>query len=264
MTRNCAPGVEMTLLIRIFAVVSPAVLVDLSPGYSIWSPLTVNRVLSFSSLWSLISTTNDPYVTFRPLGMSDRRMNRIVFVLYSLFISFAVDLIHLILYFSFVMSSWCLSDFPVSGQITASAISGKRTMGVFGFDEWQHVAFAEIEKQWFAWSSVSAIMSWDKLCCLALRRTNPCDCGVITLLRGVGCPRCEFGVERGDMMCWMGICTGFWVSTLGGETVVCTLWGALFSNAFWGVNFLLTLFGFDASKIVANFLSAIACLSPTW
>jgi hypothetical protein len=135
MTMNYAPVVEMTLLIRIFAVVSPAVLVDLSPGYSIWSPPTVNRVISFSSLWSLISTTNDPYVTFHPFGMSDRRMNRIVFVLYSLFISFAVDLIHLILYFSFVMSSWCLRDFPVSGQITAFAISGKGTMGVFGFDE---------------------------------------------------------------------------------------------------------------------------------
>jgi hypothetical protein len=67
--------------------------------------------------------------------MSDRRMNRIVFVLYSLLISFAVDLIHLILYFNFVMNSWCLSDFPVSGQITAFAISGKRTMGVFGFDD---------------------------------------------------------------------------------------------------------------------------------
>jgi hypothetical protein len=125
MTRNCAPVVEMTLLISIFAIVSPAVLVDLFPGYSIWSPLTVNRVLSFSSLWSLISTTNDPYVTVHPFGMSDRRKNRIVFVLYSLFISFAMDLIHLILYFSFVMSSWCLREFPVSGQITAFSISGK-------------------------------------------------------------------------------------------------------------------------------------------
>jgi hypothetical protein len=132
MTRNWAPVVEMTLLIRLFAVVSPAVLVDLSLGYSIWSPPTVTRVLSFSSLWSLISTTNDPYVTYRPFGVSDRRVNRIVFVLYSLFISFAVDLIHLILYFNFVMSSWCLRDSPVSGQITAFAISGKRTMGVFG------------------------------------------------------------------------------------------------------------------------------------
>jgi hypothetical protein len=113
MTRNCAPVVEMTLLIWIFAVVSPAVLGDLSPGHSIWSPPTVNRALFFSSLWSLISTTNDPYVTFRPFGMSNRSMNRIEFVLYSLFISFAVDLTHLILYSSVVMSSWCLRDFPV-------------------------------------------------------------------------------------------------------------------------------------------------------
>jgi hypothetical protein len=132
---NCAPVVEMTLLIKIFAFVSPAVLVDLSPGYSIWSPPMVNCVLSFSYLWSLISTMNDPYVTFLPFGMSDRCIHRIVFVLYNLFILFAVDLIHLILYFSFVTSSWCLRAFPVSGQITAFAISGKRTMGVFGFDE---------------------------------------------------------------------------------------------------------------------------------
>jgi hypothetical protein len=82
-----------------------------------------------------MSTTNDPYVTFRPFGMSDRRMNRIVFVLYNRFISFAVDLINLILYLNFVMSSWCLSDLPVSGQITAFAISGKMTIAVFGFDE---------------------------------------------------------------------------------------------------------------------------------
>jgi hypothetical protein len=94
-----------------------------------------------------MSTTNDPYVTFRPFGMADRRMNRIVFVLYNLFISFAVDRIHLFLYLSFVMSSWCLRDFPVSGQITAFAISGERTMGDVGFDERQHVELAEREKQ---------------------------------------------------------------------------------------------------------------------
>jgi hypothetical protein len=110
---------------RIFAVVNPAVRVDLSPGYSIWSPPTVNLVRSFSSLWSLVSTTNERYVTFRPFGIFDLRMNRIVLVLYSLLISFAVDRIHFILYLSFVMSSWCLSDLPVSGQITAFAISGK-------------------------------------------------------------------------------------------------------------------------------------------
>jgi hypothetical protein len=38
-----------------------------------------------------------------------------------------VDRIHFILYLNFVMSSWCLSDLPVSGQITAFAISGKMT-----------------------------------------------------------------------------------------------------------------------------------------
>jgi hypothetical protein len=134
MTRNLAPKVEMTLLMRIFAVVRPAVRVDLSPGYSILSPPTVNRVRYFSSLWSFMSTTNEPYVTFRPFGISDLRMNRIVFVLYNLLISFAVDLIYLILYLNLVMSSWCLRDFPVSGQITAFAISGKMIMSVFVLD----------------------------------------------------------------------------------------------------------------------------------
>jgi hypothetical protein len=81
-----------------------------------------------------MSETNDPYVTFCPFGMSDRRMNRIVFVLYNLLISFAVDLIHFILYFNFVMSSWCLRDLPVSGKITAFAIFGKTIMSVFVFD----------------------------------------------------------------------------------------------------------------------------------
>jgi hypothetical protein len=147
MTMSWASLVEMTLLIKILAVVSPAVLVDLSPGYLIWSPPTVNLVLYFSSLWSLMSTTNDPYVTFRPCGMADSRINRIVFVLYNLFISFAVDLIQLFLYFSFVMSFWYLRDFPVSGQITAFAISGERAMGDVGFDERQHVECAEREKQ---------------------------------------------------------------------------------------------------------------------
>jgi hypothetical protein len=51
-------------------------------------------------------------------------MNLIVLVLYSLLISFAVDRIYFILYLNFVMSYWCLSDLPVSGQITAFAISG--------------------------------------------------------------------------------------------------------------------------------------------
>jgi hypothetical protein len=91
MTRNLAPKVEITLLMRIFAMVKPAVLVDLSPVYSILSPPTVNLVHSFSSLWSLMSTTNEPYVTFRPFGIFDLNMNRIVSVLYSLLISFAVD-----------------------------------------------------------------------------------------------------------------------------------------------------------------------------
>jgi hypothetical protein len=128
MTMNWASLVEMTLLIKILAVLSPAVMVDLSLGYSMWSLPTVNHVLYFSSLWSLMSTTNDPYATSHPFGMANRRINRIVFVLYNLFISFALDLIQLFLSFSFVMSSWCLRDFPVSGQITAFAISGEKAV----------------------------------------------------------------------------------------------------------------------------------------
>jgi hypothetical protein len=105
MTSNLAPKVEITLLMRIFAVVKPAVRVDLSPGYSILSPPTVNLVRSFSYLWSLISTTNEPDVTLRPFGIFDLGMNRIVLVLYSLLISFAVDSIHFILCLNLVMSS---------------------------------------------------------------------------------------------------------------------------------------------------------------
>jgi hypothetical protein len=96
-----------------------------------------------------MSTTNEPYVTFRPFGILDLRMNRIVFVLYSLFISFAVDLVHFILYFNFVMSSWCFSDLPVSGKITAFAISGNRMTSVFslGFCEYGGFGCAEMVNQ---------------------------------------------------------------------------------------------------------------------
>jgi hypothetical protein len=123
-TMNWVSLVEMTLMIKILAVVSPAALVDLSPGYSIWSPPTVDQVLSLSYLSSVMSTTNDPYVTFCPCGLADRCINPIIFVSCNLFISFAVDFIQLFLYSIFVMSSWCLRDFQVSGQITAFSISG--------------------------------------------------------------------------------------------------------------------------------------------
>jgi hypothetical protein len=94
-----------------------------------------------------MSTTNDPYVTFRPFGMFERRMKRIVFVFYKWFISLAVDLFHCILYFNFVMSSWCLRDLPVSGQITKFAISGKVTFSIVGVLEGLILVLAEIEKQ---------------------------------------------------------------------------------------------------------------------
>jgi hypothetical protein len=49
-----------------------------------------------------------------------------------------VDRTHFILYFNFDINSLCLSDLPVSGQITAFAISGKMMtlllpMLIFGF-----------------------------------------------------------------------------------------------------------------------------------
>jgi hypothetical protein len=48
-------------------------------------------------------------------------------------ISFAVDLIQRILYRNDVMSSLCFNDLPVSGHITALAISGMMTMcSLFG------------------------------------------------------------------------------------------------------------------------------------
>jgi hypothetical protein len=95
-----------------------------------------------------MSTTNEPYATFLPFGIFYLRMNRIVLVLYSLLILFVVDLIHFILYLNFVMSSWCLSDLPVSGQITAFAISGKMMTFLLplGFFEFRVFGCAEMEK----------------------------------------------------------------------------------------------------------------------
>jgi hypothetical protein len=41
-------------------------------------------MFEWTCLLDIMSTTNEPYVTFRPFGISDLRMNRIVFVLYML------------------------------------------------------------------------------------------------------------------------------------------------------------------------------------
>jgi hypothetical protein len=267
MTRNLAPKVEITLLMRIFAVVKPAVRVDLSPVYSIWSPPMVNLVRSFSSLWSLISTTNEPYVTFRPCGIFDLRMNPIMFVLYSLLISFAVDCNHFILYLNFVMSSWCLSDLPVSGQITAFVISCKMMTSLLLLRVFEFWVFgcAEMEKQWFSWLIVSAIISWDKLCCcLALRPTMTCGvCGVTARLAGVFCLRWEFGVECGDVFGWGDICCAVVFATLGGENMVCTLWGAVFSTPSVGVTITFDFRRLAPLKILARRFKAIVCSSPT-
>jgi hypothetical protein len=71
MTRNLAPKVEMTLLMRIFAIVKPAVRVDLWPGYSILSPPTVNMVRSFSLFWSLISYQDRPGMFTKSVTLSE-------------------------------------------------------------------------------------------------------------------------------------------------------------------------------------------------
>jgi hypothetical protein len=96
-----------------------------------------------------MSTINEPYFTFRPFGIFDLRMNRIVLVLYNLLISFSVDRIHCILYLNFVTSSWCLSDLPVSGEITAFAISGKimTFLLLLGIVEFRVFGFVDMEKQ---------------------------------------------------------------------------------------------------------------------
>jgi hypothetical protein len=138
-----------------------------------------------------------------------------------------------------------LSDLPVSGQITAFAISGKmmnlllplRFVEVLG--SW----FVEMEKQWFAWILVSAIMSWDKLCCCpALRHTITCGVGGVTAhLTGVCCLLWEFGVECDDVVVCGGVCCAIVFATLGGKTVFATLGGAAFSTLLVGG---ITIFDF--------------------
>jgi hypothetical protein len=194
-------------------------------------------------------------------------MNLIVLVLHILLISFDVDSIHFILYLNFVMSSWCLSDLPVSGRITAFAISGKTMILLLplSFVEFWGSWFVEMEKQWFAWLIVSAIMSWDKLCCCpALHRTITCGVGGVTAcLGGVCYLRWEFGVECDDVVGWGGICCAFVFATLGGETVFCTLGSAAFSTPSVGG---ITTFDFcrvAPSKISAKRFKANICSSPS-
>jgi hypothetical protein len=110
-----------------------------------------------------------------------------------------VDLIHLIMYLNFVINSLCLSDLPVSGQITAFAISGMMmTLSlVILFFVFCFCVCGEIEKQWLARLRASAIRSCDKLYrCVALLRTTACGVyGVTTRIKGIFNRRCEFGIE---------------------------------------------------------------------
>jgi hypothetical protein len=165
------------------------------------------------------------------------------------------------------MSSWCLSDLPVSGQITAFAISGKMVTSLLllrVFEFWV-LGCAEMEKQWFAWLIVLAIISWDKLCCcLALSRTITCGfCGMTARLAGVFCLLWEFGVECADVLGWGDICCAVVFATFGGETVVCTLWGAGFSTPSVGVTITFDFRRLEPLKILARRFKAIVCSSLT-
>jgi hypothetical protein len=176
-----------------------------------------------------------------------------------------VDLIHFILYLNFVMSSWWFSDLPVSGQITAFAISGKMMTSVLALGCWVYLGWTEMVKQWCASFIVSAIISWDKFCCLALRRTMTWGVwGVTIYLTGVFCLRCEFGVDCDGEMSWREICSVSVPATLGGGTVVCTLWDALFSIPSLGASGFFVFLGFADTKILANRFKAIVCSLPTW
>jgi hypothetical protein len=55
-------------------------------------------------------------------------------------------------------------------------------------------------------------------------------CGVTARLAGVFCRQCEFGVACVVMFCLGEICWAVAFGTLGGETAVCTLGGALLSS----------------------------------
>jgi hypothetical protein len=96
--------------------------------------------------------------------------------------------------------------------------------------------------------------------CLALRRTMAWDvCGVTICLAGVCCLRCEFGVDCDDEMGWREICSASVLATLGGETVVCTLWGAVFSIPSLEVSVFFDLRCCVPSKILASCFKAIVC-----
>jgi hypothetical protein len=150
-----------------------------------------------------------------------------------MFISFAVDRIHLILYLTFVISSLCFSDLPVSRQITAFAISGMMMILLWVILPFVFCArfFGEIEKQWLAWLSDAAIISSDKLyCCVALRLTMACGvCGVTARIEVIFKRRCEFGTVSELFLCWGDILCAVVFGTLGGETRGGTLGGALSS-----------------------------------
>jgi hypothetical protein len=86
-----------------------------------------------------MSTTKDPEAALRPGCTSVLLMNLMVLAHFTPHfrpcakrpLSFDVDLIQCILYRNNVMSSLCFNDLPVSGQITALAISGMMIICLF-------------------------------------------------------------------------------------------------------------------------------------
>jgi hypothetical protein len=145
-------------------------------------------------------------VALRPAGTTSLLMNFMVLVPFTprfspcaqLPISFDVDLIRRILYRNNVMSSLCFNDLPVSGQITALAISGMMLICPF-FDGCTMTGVFDgtsgKENTRFACCKVSSNMSCYRLSGTELRLVMRCCVIGVTNLCGVVCSlRWEFGV----------------------------------------------------------------------
>jgi hypothetical protein len=155
----------------------------------------------------------------------------------------------------------------VSVHITALAISGMMVIGVSCALFVGNLIVGPVgsDSSWFACCTVYANLSFDKFCWRALHLAMGCGVLGITGLAGVGLNlRCEFGVV---MVVTVGCITLEDVApfiTLGGETAICTLGGALLSlilNRGDIVSYLRA--GSAPSKIAPSRLRASICSSPT-
>jgi hypothetical protein len=82
----------------------------------------------------------------------------------------------------------------------------------------------------------------------------------------VGCVcvlRCEFGVKCDDVVCCVTLCCVAVFCTLGGETVLFTLGGALFPTVLAGGITTLDFCRVAPSKISAKCFNSNVCSSPT-